>query len=83
MWWGSQYYVSKAIQHAIWTGWGVLLSTRYSLVFFLADCQVSFCFPSRKLRSWIEQQNSNFLEEQKEVKEKLAALKDKVTRLAV
>ncbi|KAE8649280.1 uncharacterized protein LOC101206502 isoform X2 [Cucumis sativus] len=48
-------------------------SKKLRLLTYLCDEALN----TTKLRSWIEQQNSNFLEEQKEVKEKLAALKDK------
>ncbi|KAL0546405.1 hypothetical protein IC582_016313 [Cucumis melo] len=48
-------------------------SKKLRLLTYLCDEALN----TTKLRSWIEQQNSNFVEEQKEVKEKLAALKDK------
>ena len=38
-------------------------------------------FFSRKLRSWIDRQNSNFVEKVKEAKEKVLAAKDKVMQL--
>ncbi|XP_038874928.1 uncharacterized protein LOC120067431 isoform X2 [Benincasa hispida] len=49
------------------------LSKKLRLLTYLCDEALN----TTKLRKWIEEQNTNFLEEQKEVKEKLAALKDK------
>ncbi|CAK9324956.1 unnamed protein product [Citrullus colocynthis] len=48
-------------------------SKKLRLLTYLCDEALN----TTKLRTWIEEQNTNFLEEQKEVKEKLAALKDK------
>ena len=45
------------------------------------DEQIQYSFFSRKLRSWIDRQNSNFFEKVKEAKERVLAAKDKVMQL--
>ncbi|XP_022155055.1 uncharacterized protein LOC111022193 isoform X2 [Momordica charantia] len=48
-------------------------SRKLRLLTYLCDEALN----TTKLRNWIDEQNANFVEEQKEAKEKLAALKDK------
>lgn len=53
----------------------------YLFVYFWESVYDFIIFPFRDMRNWIDEQNSKFVEREKEAKGKVIAAKDKVTIL--